>query len=57
MPERLEQSSICATSSSEKSDWDGKDVYGWWSGEGKIEEPTHWMPMPTAPETEGKSNA
>jgi hypothetical protein len=33
----------------ENSDWDGAAVYGWMSNEGKIEEPTHWMPLPTEP--------
>lgn len=33
----------------EKSDWDGSDVIGWLSNYGRIEEPTHWMPLPALP--------
>ena len=33
----------------EKSDWYGSDVIGWLSNYGRIEEPTHWMPLPSSP--------
>lgn len=28
----------------ERSDWDGKAVYGWMTDFGSLDEPTHWMP-------------
>ena len=34
----------------EKSDLDGSDVIGWLSNYGRVNEPTHWLPLPENPE-------
>lgn len=36
----------------ETSDWDGKQIYGWTTDGGYIEDPTHWLPPLTKPSQE-----
>jgi hypothetical protein len=38
----------------EISDTDGHRIYDWTSNDGRIEEPTHWMPLPTPPSGDAK---
>ena len=41
----------------EKSYADGSDVFGWLSNYGRVDEPTHWMPLPAAPQAEVDSRS
>ena len=41
----------------EVSDFDGMRVYGWSCNDSRLDEPTHWLPIPVIPESPADSSA